>query len=267
MRKGFVFHHDQADHPVYKTDSTHRRCEAFWRAVRNYHVNTKGWSDIAYSFGVCPHGVRFVGRGWDKSQWANGSDQVGFDDGSDAYWYTVLLFIGGPEAPNLPMIAALETLVEEGRNSGRCGLRVLPHNDFKRKVCPGVEATALARAWDNRPHLGTVPLPIEVADLQADERDWLYAIYTACRPRDYDGNGTVDTPWLLDGVMDLLARTQALQAAVAAIPKIDQKALADAIVARIPAPGTVDPKVVEKAVADAVAAAVSKLVLNVGVKP
>lgn len=129
----------------------HRRCVGFWDAVRRFHVETKGWSDIAYSFGVCPHGLRFTGRGWDKAQFANGADVVGPNDGRDADWYTVLVFLGEGEAPTDEMVDATRSLIAEGRSSGRCGNRVLPHNAFKRKACPGPEFTAYAQAWDRQP--------------------------------------------------------------------------------------------------------------------
>jgi len=155
MRRGFTIHHNGP--PAQCIGQPHARCSAFWRGVRSFHMDDQGWSDIAYSFGVCPHGERFVGRGWDKRQFANGSDDVGADDGDDSEWYTVLVFVGGDdsthdnETPTGQMIAATASLIEEGRRTDRCGDRVTPHNFWKRKPCPGPEFTALAAAWDRRP--------------------------------------------------------------------------------------------------------------------
>lgn len=158
MRRGFTIHHNGP--PANCLGQPHSRCVSFWDAVRAFHTNPepvgKGWSDIAYSFGVCPHGERLVGRGWDRRQWANGTDMVGADDGDDSEWYTVLVFVGGDtstgdtEAPTPEMIAATAALIAEGRVSGRCGNRVTPHNFWKRKPCPGPHFTPLARAWDNQ---------------------------------------------------------------------------------------------------------------------
>jgi hypothetical protein len=119
--------------------------------VRNYHVNTQGWSDIAYSFGVCPHGIRFEGRGWWRNQWANGADVVGSYDGRDSEWYTVLVFLGEGEQPTVEMVDAARAVIQEGRDRGLCGTQVLPHNAFKRKTCPGPEFTAFAWQWNNAP--------------------------------------------------------------------------------------------------------------------
>lgn len=156
MRHGFTIHWNG---PAARcVGQPHSRCEGFWAAVKHYHTVTKGWSDIAYSFGVCPHGVRFVGRGWDKAQFANGADVVGPDDGGDRYWYTVLTFLGEGEVATAEMVGGVRLLIAEGRSSGRCGPRVLPHNAFKRKTCPGTEFTLHARAWDNQSLEDDMPL-------------------------------------------------------------------------------------------------------------
>lgn len=154
MKKGFVIHHNGP--PARCVGQPHSRCERYFAAVKNFHVNDQGWSDIAYSFGVCPHGIRFTGRGWDKNQFANGSDVVGPYDGKDSEWYTVLVFLGTDEKPTAEMVEGVKALIVEGRSRGRCGQRVLPHNAFKVKPCPGPEFTALAAVWDNNPTLGGV---------------------------------------------------------------------------------------------------------------
>jgi len=169
MRKGFTLHHNGP--PANCLGRPHDRCQQFWRAVRDYHTNPEpigqGWSDIAYSFGVCPHGIPFEGRGWTKRQFANGSDLVPPNDGDDSQWYTILAFVGGGpgtgyenEPPTPAMIARIRALISEGRTSGRCGLAVKPHNDFKKKPCPGVELTAWAEEWDGKAFTQHIPMPV-----------------------------------------------------------------------------------------------------------
>lgn len=46
-------------------------CYESWRSHQRYHQVTKGWWDLAYNFGVCPHGFVFEGRGWDAQNGAN----------------------------------------------------------------------------------------------------------------------------------------------------------------------------------------------------
>ena len=186
VRRGFVVHHNGP--PAGCVGKGHDRCVSFWNGVRNYHVRTKGWSDIAYSFGVCPHGTVFTGRGWDKAQWANGSDQVGDDDGRDREWFTVLAFVGGgeqggyhtgsPEEKVTPqMESGISELIALGRRTGRCGNRVLPHNAFKRKACPGPTLTALALRLDRKSADQLIPTPEESDDM--DPRALVVLTYNA----------------------------------------------------------------------------------------
>lgn len=165
MRYGVVLHHNGP--PANCLGRAHSRCDEFWRAVCRYHGEKFGakWAPTSlYSFGMCPHGRRYQGRGWNQSQAANGRDVVGGNDGSDANWYTVLAFIGGTEKPTGDMLAGLADLIAEGRNSGRCGRRVLPHNRFKSKACPGPELTDQAYTWDNASLKPLAPTPLPEED-------------------------------------------------------------------------------------------------------
>lgn len=177
-RYGFVIHHN-GPAVGFDADDPHTRCTSFWNGVRRYHMETKGWSDIAYSFGMCPHGITFTGRGWDRAQFANGADVVGPEDGSDAHWYTVLVFLGWSdvngkavdEEPSRAMVEGVKNLIAEGRRSGRCDDRVLPHNAFKIKRCPGATFTALAGAWDRKPlTTPTIPAQEDVMDAAQEKK-------------------------------------------------------------------------------------------------
>jgi hypothetical protein len=46
-------------------------CYNSWRNHQAYHMDSKKWNDLAYNFGLCPHGFLFVGRGWDAQNGAN----------------------------------------------------------------------------------------------------------------------------------------------------------------------------------------------------
>lgn len=177
MRRGFTIHHNGP--PARCVGQSHARCIQFWAGVKRFHTatppNGNGWSDIAYSFGVCPHGESFIGRGWNKNQFANGKDLVPPNDGADSEWYTILAFVGGGpgtgynnEAPTSAMKNRIRSIINEGREAGRCGLAIKPHNDFKRKPCPGIELTAFCRVWDGKPFvvLPSTPVPIPEEDVE-----------------------------------------------------------------------------------------------------
>jgi hypothetical protein len=188
MKRGFVLHHNGPEARC--IGQPHTRCVAFWDAVRSFHVNNQGWSDIAYSFGVCPHGFQFTGRGWNRNQFAGGKDVVGADDGPDSEWYSVLVFLGGTEKPTDLMVDEVIALIGEGRRSGRCGSRVLPHNAFKPKACPGPEFTAYARAWDKQALRNGQPPPPPAPE---PEEPTMYVLDCAGKPALVVGLGGVQT--------------------------------------------------------------------------
>jgi len=163
MKKGWTVHHNgpPAKCILNGVVQSHERCKSFWKGVTDFHTNPppdgQGWSANAYSFGICPHGERFVSNGWDKNQFANGSDDVGEENGPNSEWYSVLMFVGGggttgypEEKPTPEMDRGLIDLINEGRDTGRCGMAVKPHSDWKVKDCPGPDYTAKCRAWDGK---------------------------------------------------------------------------------------------------------------------
>jgi len=154
MKKGFTVHWNGP--PARCVGQPHSRCESFFRAVKAFHMSPRpgipnGWSDIAYSFGMCPHGIPMVGRGWNKNQFANGKDVVGVNNGPDSQWFSIIVFLGEGERPTPAMVSGVQALIREGRQSGRCAAEVKPHKDWKVKSCPGDEFTFLCRQWDGRP--------------------------------------------------------------------------------------------------------------------
>src|SRR6266496_2949555 len=44
----------------------HSTCDDKVRNIQAYHMDVKGWSDIAYNFLACPHGYVFEGRGLNR---------------------------------------------------------------------------------------------------------------------------------------------------------------------------------------------------------
>lgn len=143
QRRGFTVHWNG---PALNSGD-HSKCASKVRAIQNYHMDSKGWSDIAYSFLVCPHGTAYECRGWDWDQMANGNDTVGTYDGPDRVWYTIMVMIGEGESSTPEMLQTCRELVEQGRYFG-CDRRILPHSDFQVKSCPGPDLTPWCRQFD-----------------------------------------------------------------------------------------------------------------------
>lgn len=52
----------------------HSRCASLVRGIQNFHMDSRGWQDIAYNFLVCPHEYIFEGRGLNIANGANGTN-------------------------------------------------------------------------------------------------------------------------------------------------------------------------------------------------
>ena len=151
----------------------HSGCAGLVRQIQHYHQAAHGWSDIAYSFVICQHGVVFKGRGWSWDQFANGTttdaalepDSTGY---ANWHWYSAVVLIGEGEEPTQAAVDALARVVRRARGRG-AGSRVVPHRDFHPTDCPGDTLAAVAHKWDRAAiHTGehrptTPPPPVHAA--------------------------------------------------------------------------------------------------------
>lgn len=150
--RGWAIHHNGP--PVHTADWFDEA--AIVRAVQRYHQDSKGWSDIAYSFVVGQSGTVFEARGWSWDQFANGTDSVApFTEHDDTEWLTVLCLLGQDDEivqePSPAMLASLNWLRNLSVVYGRAGLEVKPHRDWQHKPCPGDTLTAWCRSVDGQP--------------------------------------------------------------------------------------------------------------------
>lgn len=111
----------------------HSECPSKVRGIQDFHINGRGWADIAYNAVVCPHGYIFEGRGPGVTSAANGNESTNDD------WYAVC-YLGGERDPftddgKAAFIEAVAWLREEGD----AGPEVNGHRDHKATECPGNE--------------------------------------------------------------------------------------------------------------------------------
>jgi hypothetical protein len=118
----------------------HRNCAPRIRAMQRFHMQTRGWLDIAYNHIFCRHGYVFVGRGFGARSAANGTA-----DANDHYF--AICFLGDdsvgradvtPEARRV-----LRQLIAEYRRRYPRAREVRPHSDFVATQCPGDELRTL----------------------------------------------------------------------------------------------------------------------------
>lgn len=123
--RGFTVHYNGPAMGLKATDP-HSKCQIKWRQIQNFHMDDRGWVDIAYSCGFCPHGVVLAGRGKGIRTAANGTNS-----GND-YWYGGMGLVGGFEVPTAAMYQAVLDAAKAFGTS-----RLVPHDYHKPTQCPG----------------------------------------------------------------------------------------------------------------------------------
>lgn len=167
---GLAVHHGNAGTAGLPTHR-HDKCVERWRGWQRFHQDDRGWSDIAYSFGVCDHGYVLAGRGLGVRTAANGTD-----DGNDRF--LAACWLNWTETPTPACLDAFEWAILTVRKAGG-GRAVKPHRTIKTTECPGdyLARHALAQ-WDGRtvspPAPAPTPKPPQEDDvLTPDAQAWL----------------------------------------------------------------------------------------------
>jgi N-acetylmuramoyl-L-alanine amidase len=122
----------------------HTNCATRVRGMQRFHIETRGWLDVAYSHVFCGHGYVFVGRGFGVRSAANGTNEA-----NDRYH--AVCFLGDDSAGRADVTpqarTALEQLIAEYRRRYPRAQEVRPHSDFVATACPGDELRALIRRF------------------------------------------------------------------------------------------------------------------------
>lgn len=130
----------------------HEDCEKRWRSWQNFHMDIRGWADIAYNFGFCNHGYVLAGRGYGVRSAAQGTN-----DGNDRF--LAACWVGGANStPSPNAYNALQELIVEVRELG-AGLEVKPHIYFHSTACPGKQLKLFTLGVDGRPTKIIPPAP------------------------------------------------------------------------------------------------------------
>jgi hypothetical protein len=154
--RGGLAVHWGGDHQGITTTTTHNTCQARLRSWQDFHMNGRGWVDLAYNWVVCQHGRLMVGRGWGVRSAANGTN-----DANDRY--LACCWMGGSNdgAPTGTALAAIEWLTQELRRRG-AGWDVQPHQHFFGTDCPGsvlVDCCGVWRKMTGPSAIPAFPLP------------------------------------------------------------------------------------------------------------
>jgi hypothetical protein len=134
---------------------TQAQAAAKFTAYRNYHVNTRGWLDIGYNYGVDQSG----------RVWSLRGDRVGGHAAPyNSTYLGVLLLVGNAEAPTAACVAAFWGLVAHLKAAGFSNIAsVVGHGELKGltepTACPGKVVMPAIRAAQETPSPTPTPAP------------------------------------------------------------------------------------------------------------
>lgn len=115
-------------------DVSHDKCASVVRGTQNFHMDQRGWSDIAYNFLVCRHGYIFEGRGLNVWNGANGTNY------GNQTSHAVMALVGtGNVVTGLMKQAIKDAVAHIDARTAAPGSPVRGHRDHKSTECPGNE--------------------------------------------------------------------------------------------------------------------------------
>jgi hypothetical protein len=132
---------------------------SYLEAVRRFHVNTNGWSDIAYNFAVDQLGDIWVLRGMEYKSAANGNADL------NARYIAILGIIGDGQAPTPAMLAGIQEVIRMQRKRYPAGKAINGHGqiDPTSVPCPGPDLLAAIKAGTLDPE-DDMPTAQEIVD-------------------------------------------------------------------------------------------------------
>lgn len=156
---GVAVHWPGMDGPVH----SYAGVAAALRGWQAFHMDDRGWSDIAYQVAVDQAGRAWTLRGLRAQSAANGDTDVNERYGA------ILLVLAPGEEPSGAMADTVRDVVADFRRLYLAGTAIVPHSAIRPDPtdCPGPAATAAIAAGDFTP--GTTP-PMEDDDMWNPEQ-------------------------------------------------------------------------------------------------
>ncbi|XP_045208502.2 peptidoglycan-recognition protein SC2-like [Mercenaria mercenaria] len=138
----FFIHHTESP-----SCSSQSECSTRVRGIQNYHMDSRGWSDIGYSFLVGEDGNVYEGRGWSHI----GAHTAGYN--SKAFAASM---IGSymTHLPNSKALTAVKNLIACGVQLGKIAgdYRLYGHRDAGQTDCPGDALYKEIQTWPHYSH-------------------------------------------------------------------------------------------------------------------
>ena len=213
---------------------------SYLEGVRRYHVNTKGWSDIAYNYAVDQTGDVWELRGWGYQSGANGGTRE-----NDEY-LAVLCILGQGQKPSDAMLAGVRSAVESFRVRYSTARKIVTHSAIRPDptACPGPDLTRAVSSGALEPR----PIPPKENDVE---------LTTKIKVRNPDGTlATIPYEDLLNRLNYVYTQTIGAQKTLARLVANDA---AQTAMLKAAATAGLDPAAITAAIDRAVAVALTGL--------
>lgn len=109
----------------------HKYCAGLWRGIQAFHMDSRGWNDIAYNFGICQHGYIYEGRGLNVWNGANGTNE------GNQTSHAIMMMAGAGNPFNVVEKAAFRDCVKYVDERTAAPYAAIGHRDHKSTECPG----------------------------------------------------------------------------------------------------------------------------------
>lgn len=150
-------------------DYSHDSCPSKVRGIQAFHMDSRGWADIAYSDIVCRHGYVYEGRGPGVRTAAQGTNE-----GNNVSLAICAMLGAGDTVPDVLKQAIRERAdwytAEHGVGTIRKG-----HRQWHSTACPGDTLFAWVEAGMPAPHPAPPPAPPSTPGLPATHEFFAYA--------------------------------------------------------------------------------------------
>lgn len=131
-------------HTASESCDTQAECTYRVRLIQTFHIESKKWDDIGYSFMIGGDGAVYEGRGWNKI----GAHTLGYNKGSIG-----VAFIGtfNKIVPNEKMINAFFKLYQEGIQLKKLteDFKIYAHRQLISTESPGEVFYKIIKTWDH----------------------------------------------------------------------------------------------------------------------
>ncbi|CAI9741613.1 peptidoglycan-recognition protein SC2-like [Octopus vulgaris] len=134
----FVVHHSETE-----SCSTTASCDKLVKSIQNYHMDNKGWEDIAYNFLIGGNGEVYEGRGWS----VEGTHTIGYNSKSIGI---CLLGNFENEEPTTEAMESLKKMIKCSLNKGQISRNYIlaGHKDLQSmRKCPGTTLYNKIKYW------------------------------------------------------------------------------------------------------------------------